>query len=217
VVYATELDHPGYAGPLAALMAFVAALLGLVLPRRRSSDELLRLSALTMLGGSALAVFAFTFEPAEVPGIVGYIGLGIVSAPGALTYVVAVREMEPQIRASVFALVQVAMMGGQAAVAVLAGGLADWTSVERSVALWQLPTVALSTWVLIASLVGAVFLHVSRRRGRHHRTPPVPWVARPAVPPAGAGAFLPAHAPSSALVASISTDARSTTTSPSPR
>jgi hypothetical protein len=134
-----------------------------------------------------------------------------------LTYVVAVREMEPQIRASVFALVQVAMMGGQAAVAVLAGGLADWTSVERSVALWQLPTVALSTWVLIASLVGVVFVRVTRRRGRHHRTPPVPWVARPALPPAPAGAFLPAHAPSSALVASISTEARSTADSPSPR
>jgi MFS family permease len=183
VVYATELEHPGYAGPLAALMAFVAALLGLVLPRRRSSDDLLRLSALTMLGGSALAVLAFTFKPDEMPGIVGYIGLGIVSAPGALTYVVAVREMEPQIRASVFALVQVAMMGGQAAVAVLAGGLADWTSVERSVALWQLPTVALSTWVLIASLAGAAFVHLSRRRGRPQPTPGVPWVARPSPEP----------------------------------
>jgi MFS family permease len=195
VVYATELDHPGYAGPLAALMAFVAALLGLVLPRRRSSDDLLRLSALTMLGGSALTVFAFTFEPAEMPGIVGYIGLGIVSAPGALTYVVAVREMEPQIRASVFALVQVAMMGGQAAVAVLAGGLADWTSVERSVALWQLPTVALSTWVLVASLVGVVFVRMTRRRGRQQQpTTRVPWVARPAPEPAPASS--PSDSPS---------------------
>jgi hypothetical protein len=91
--------------------------------------------------------------------------------------------MEPQIRASVFALVQVAMMGGQAAVAVLAGGLADWISVERSVALWQLPTVALSTWVLIASLAGAAFVHLSRRRGRPQSTPGVPWVARPAPEP----------------------------------
>ena len=34
VVYASDFDRPGFAGPFAALMAFIAALLGLVLPRR---------------------------------------------------------------------------------------------------------------------------------------------------------------------------------------
>jgi MFS family permease len=209
VVYATELDHPGYAGPLAALMAFVAALLGLVLPRRRSSDELLSLSALTMLGGSALAVGAFALPAGTTPALVGYVGLGVVSAPGALTYVVAVREMAPNIRASVFALVQVAMMGGQAAVAVLAGALADQTSVERSVALWQLPTVALSVWVLAASAFGVVTMRVARRRGRHRRTGSVSWVARPVpdAPPPAAPAPTE-RAPSSAPAESLLADGR---------
>ena len=78
-----------------------------------------------------------------MPALLGYIGLGIISAPGALTYVVAVREMAPAIRAPVFALVQVALMGGQAAGrgAGRKPGRLDVGGHRRS-PLWQLPTVA---------------------------------------------------------------------------
>ena len=142
-------------------MAFVAATLGLLLPRRRSSAELMRLSAWTMLAGGLLAVAAFAAAPSIVPGVVGYIGLGIISAPGALTYVVAVREMAPAIRAPVFALVQVALMGGQALVAVLAGSLADRTSVGLSVAVWQIPT------IMFAGVgAGGLVRCLPRRHGR---------------------------------------------------
>lgn len=164
VVYATHFGHPGFAGPLAALMAFVAALLGLILPRRRSSADLMQLSALTILVGAVLAMAGFALPPGIVPALLGYIGLGIISAPGALTYVVAVREMAPAIRAPVFALVQVVLMGGQAAVAVLAGSLADWTAVGTSIAVWQLPTVLVAVWVLAASLVAFTGAAVGRQR-----------------------------------------------------
>jgi MFS family permease len=195
VVYATQLDppHPGYAGPLAALMAFVAATLGLLLPRRRSSAELMRLSAWTMLMGGLLAVAAFVAVPSLVPGMVGYIGLGIISAPGALTYVVAVREMEPAIRAPVFALVQVALMGGQAMVAVLAGGLADRTTVGLSVAVWQIPTILFAGWVLVASF-GAYLVGMAARNRKKtaRRVPdladaPVTTTPDPVEPPRAVG------------------------------
>ncbi len=194
VVYATEVQHPGFAGPFAALMAFVAALLGVALPRRESSDELIRVSAVTMIAGGALSVIGFTMSPGVAPGILAYIGLGIVSAPGALTYIVAVREMEPAIRAPVFALVQVGLMGGQALVAVLAGSLADRTSVGTSVALWQLPTIVLAFWVLAASLLAAFHRLAARARGRGPADLPTPIRA---APPPAAGAPQ-AHAPSSA-------------------
>ncbi|MCZ3389391.1 MAG: MFS transporter, partial [Actinomycetia bacterium] len=121
VVYATKLEHPGFAGPFAALMAFVAATLGLVLPRRRGSADLMRLSAVTMMVGGILAVVAFAMPASFVPGVVGYIGLGIISAPGALTYVVAVRAIAPALPAPVLALVQGAQMGGQGLVSGRAG------------------------------------------------------------------------------------------------
>jgi hypothetical protein len=187
VVYATEMKppHPGYAGPFAALMAFVAATVGLLLPRRRSSAELMRLSAWTMLGGGLLAVAAFAVAPSIVPGVVGYVGLGIISAPGALTYVVAVREMAPAIRAPVFALVQVALMGGQALVAVLAGSLADRTSVELSVAVWQIPTIMFAGWVLAASF-GAYLAGMATRNRKQGRRRTSVATAQSATPdPAG--------------------------------
>jgi MFS family permease len=191
VVYASAdgLERPGFAGPFAALMAFVAALLGLVLPRRRSSDELMRVSAVVMIAGGLLSVAAFLLPPGLLPGLAGYIGLGVISAPGALTYVVAIREMTPSIRAPVFSIVQVAMMGGQALVAVLAGSLADQTSVEVSVALWQLPTIALSAWVLTVSIAAH-----SRARTRT----PAPMVRPVRVEPPQAPAARRSPAPSTA-------------------
>lgn len=190
VVYATTLEHPGLAGPFAALMAFVAAALGLVLPRRRGSAELMQLSALTMIVGAVLAIAGFAMPASIVPGIVGYIGLGIVSAPGALTYVVAVREMAPATRAPVFAMVQVVLMGGQAVVAVLAGTLADGTSVSTSIALWQIPTIVVSVWVLAAAL-GAYLVRLAARARDRTETRPVPAVRRPAADPQRSTAPLP--------------------------
>jgi MFS family permease len=203
VVYATNMDpsHPGFAGPFAALMAFVAATLGLVLPRRRSSAELMRLSAVTMIVGAILAVAAFAMPESFVPGVIGYIGLGIISAPGALTYVVAVREMAPAIRAPVFALVQVVLMGGQATVALLAGSLADRTSVGTSIAVWQVPTIAVSVWVLTAALV-AYFAGLATRFKKTSAATPAPV----APPPAADLQRLPA--PSRAPLASPAPRAR---------
>lgn len=162
VVYASDIGHPGLAGPLAAFASFIAAICGLLLPRHQSSHELMRFAALTMLAGGIVAIFGFGLSPGAFEGTIGYLGLGIVSAPGALTYVVAVREMRAAIRASVFAMVQVGLMGGQAAVAVLAGRLADVTSVGTSVALWQIPTVAYAFWALATTFGPSI-----RRSGRH--------------------------------------------------
>jgi MFS family permease len=192
IVYASEIGHPGLAGPFAALTAFVAATVGLVMPRHSSSADLMRVAAGAMLVGSAIAVFGFLLAPATGTGLIAYFGLGIVSAPGALTYVVAVREMRAAVRGPVFALVQVAMMGGQAAVAVLAGHLADRTTVGTAVALWQVPTLLLATWVLVGMLVVAGW-----RRRRPSAATPVRVVPPPAptFPPRPTPSPAPAASP----------------------
>jgi len=144
VVYASGVGHPGWAGPLAATTAGVATVVGLLLPRHRDSDSLLRMSAGMMAAGSAVAIVSFALWPTGWTGLVGYVALGVVSSPVALTYVVAVREMTPSIRASVFALVQVMLMGGQAGVAFLAGSLADVVGVGVAIALVQVPTLVVA-------------------------------------------------------------------------
>jgi MFS family permease len=213
VVYATDFGKPGIAGPFAALMAFISAILGLVLPRWGSSEELMRVSALTMIGGGLLSILAFSLPPGFATGIVAYVGLGIVSAPGALTYVVAVREMAPAIRAPVFAIVQVALMGGQALVAVLAGSLADHTSVGTSIALWQVPTIVFSVGILTTSFVKPL-ARVFRRDGRsgaYRSARPAP-VALPL-----AAETQRAHAPWSALAPSPAPGARERSELPTSR
>jgi MFS family permease len=144
VVYASEVGHPGWAGLLAGATAGVATVLGLLLPRHRDSDSLLRLSAAVMVAGSVVAIVSFSLWPSGPTGLVGYVALGVVSSPLALTYVVAVRQMTSSIRAPVFALVQVMLMGGQAAVAFLAGGLADTVGVGVAIALVQVPTLVVA-------------------------------------------------------------------------
>lgn len=191
VVYASEIGHSGLAGPLAALTAFVAATVGLVMPRHSSSAELMRVASGTMVAGSLVAVLGFLLAPSLGTGTLAYVGLGIVSAPGALTYVVAVREMRAAVRGPVFALVQVAMMGGQAAVAILAGGLADRTSVGLAAALWQTPTIVLGSWFLLTTF--AVGWHLLRPRAATTRV----LAAQPPVP-----SFPPRPTPSSAPAAS---------------
>ena len=206
IVYASEMGHPGLAGPFAALTAFVAATVGLVMPRHSSSSDLMRVAAGTMIVGAAIAVLGFLLAPTTGTGLIAYFGLGIVSAPGALTYVVAVREMRAAVRGPVFALVQVAMMGGQAGVAVLAGHLADRTTVGTSVALWQVPTILLASWIVMASVVVAGWHR--RHRGASAATPV------PAAPPP-APRFPPRPTPSPAPVVSPAAGAPGTPGLPS--
>lgn len=193
VVYASGIGHPGFAGPLAALTAFVAATVGLVMPRHSSSAELMRVASGTMVAGSLVAVTGFLLAPSLGTGTLAYVGLGIVSAPGALTYVVAVREMRAAVRGPVFALVQVAMMGGQAAVAILAGDLADRTSVGQAVALWQTPTIVLGSWILLATL--AVAWHRIRRRPSLPRPAPAGQPSVPSFPRRPTPSSAPAGSP----------------------
>ncbi len=151
VVYGSEISFGGLAGPLAASSAAMAAILGLLLPRHLASKDLLRVAEITMVVGGVAAIVSFAMVPSLLSGFMGYLALGVVNAPGALTYVVAVREMGPAVRASVFALAQVGLMGGQAVVAVLAGQVADSLTVGLSVALWQVPCVVLALGWLVFS------------------------------------------------------------------
>lgn len=171
VVYGSEISHGGLAGPLAASSAAMAALLGLVLPRHLASRDLLRVAELTMFVGGSVAILSFVMAPNLLSGFAGYLGLGVVSAPGALTYVVAVREMGPAVRAPVFALAQVGLMGGQASVAVLAGQLADSTTVGLSIALWQIPSVVLAATWFVFSRTPKPARDVRRRVEHVHESP----------------------------------------------
>lgn len=175
VVYGATIDHQGLAGPFAATSAAVGAVLGIVLPRHVSSRDLLRVAEITMAVGAVVALVAFGFGANPWLGFLGYVGLGVINAPGVLTYVVAVREMGPAVRAPVFAIAQVGMMGGQALVAVAAGHTADRLNVAASIALWQLPTLLLALWWLAWSW---------RARPSPASTPgahfPRRWLPRPA-------------------------------------
>ncbi len=152
VVYGAAIDHQGLAGPLAAVSAAVGAVLGVMLPRHISSRDLLRVAEITMAAGAVIAIVGFTLGESPLLGLMGYVGLGVINAPGVLAYVVAVREMGAAVRAPVFALAQVGMMGGQALVAVAAGHTADRMSVGVAIAIWQLPTLLMALWWLAASL-----------------------------------------------------------------
>jgi hypothetical protein len=143
VVYADRTSHPGLAGPLAALTPAVAALLGIVLPRQRSSMGLLRLSAVVVAFGATASLWLFLLPMTPWWGALGFVALGVVSAPGTLMYIVAVREMPGTVRTPVFAIVQVMLMGGQATVALVAGRLADAVDVARVIALLQIPTLVI--------------------------------------------------------------------------
>jgi MFS family permease len=195
VVYGSEIGHEGLAGPLAAATAAVAAVVGLLLPRHLNSVNLLRVSQIAMVVGGVIALVAFLVVPGIFSGFTGYIALGVISAPGALMYIVAVREMGPAVRAPVFAVVQVGLMCGQGAVALLAGILADQMGVGLAIALCQIPTVVLSVLWLLPS---------ADLRRRHAEDPPpveAPVSSTPdATPEADVGHELPA--PSAAPVAS---------------
>jgi len=156
VVYAGEVDHPGMAGVFAAATTTVAAVAALVMPRHYDSVTLLRIVATTLGFGAAVAMLLFALKPGVFVGLAGYVALGLISAPGALTYVVAVREMSLQVRASVFSMVQVLLMGGQAVVALAAGRLADEIGVGAAIGLLQLPTLLLA--------VGAILITPTKER-----------------------------------------------------
>ena len=152
VVYGAEISHEGLAGPLAAITAATAAFLSIALPRHLNSAHLLRVSQITMLLGGIAAVAIFTLAPGIFTGFVGYLALGVISAPGALMYIVAVREMGPAVRAPVFAVAQVALMCGQGVVALIAGVLADQIGVGPAIALCQVPVILVSLfWLLRAT------------------------------------------------------------------
>jgi len=149
VVYAGDIGHSGMSGVFAAATTSVAAVAALVMPRHYASATLLRIAATTLGLGSALALLLFSAAPGVFVGLAGYIALGVISAPGALTYVVAVREMSLQVRASVFSMVQVLLMGGQALVALLAGRLADQIGVGLAIGVLQLPTLFLALAAIV--------------------------------------------------------------------
>ena len=86
-------------------------------------------------------------------------------------------------------------MGGQAAVAVLAGDLADRTTVGTAVALWQLPTILLASWILTASLVA---------RAGWRRAPEIALAATPAPVEPPPAADVPATADTIASTCRVS-------------
>jgi len=151
VVYAGEVGHSGLSGVFAAATTSVAAVAALVLPRHYDSPTLLRIVATTLGLGAAVAMLLFALVPGVLVGLAGYVALGLISAPGALTYVVAVREMSLQVRASVFSMVQVLLMGGQALVALAAGRLADEIGVGAAIGVLQLPTLLLAVAAILVT------------------------------------------------------------------
>ena len=201
VVYGSEIGHEGLAGPLAAATAAVAAVVGLMLPRHLNSINLLRVSQIAMVVGGVIALVAFLVIPGVLSGFVGYIALGVVSAPGALMYIVAVREMGTAVRAPVFAVVQVALMCGQGSVALFAGLIADQMGVGLAIALCQIPTIALSVFWLLPSA------DLRRRPATRKVSSDAPASPTPGETPV-AGAAHESPAPSAAPVASHQPGAR---------
>lgn len=139
---------------LAITAPLVGALSGSVVPREGANAYLLRISAvLTVLAGGVAAVLFFLIDVGSswrgaVIALVAITAYGVTIAADIPTMTAALRQIEPDLRASLVAVVQPGLMGIQAAGALLAGVVALSIPASTTMALFLLPPIAYAVWVL---------------------------------------------------------------------
>ena len=140
---------------LAITAPLVGAVSGSVVPRDGANAYLLRVSAtLTLAAGGGAAILFYlidagsTWRGAAV-AILAITAYGVTIAADIPTMTAAIRQVEPELRASLVAVVQPALMGIQAAGALLAGVVALRLSASVTMATFLIPPVLYAVWVLL--------------------------------------------------------------------
>ncbi len=140
---------------LAITAPLVGAVSGSVVPRDGANAYLLRVSAiLTLTAGGGAAILFYLIDAGStwrgaVIAILAITAYGVTIAADIPTMTAAMRQVEPELRASLVAVVQPALMGIQAAGALLAGVVALRLSASVTMAAFLVPPVLYAIWVLL--------------------------------------------------------------------
>lgn len=145
----------------------VGAVSGSIVPREGANHYLLRISALLTLtaGGGAAVLFALiglgsTWQGAVIAGV-AITAYGVTIAADIPTMTAAMRSVDDDLRASLVAVVQPALMGIQAVGALMAGAIALMLPASVTMALSLVPPVGYSAWVLLRTKRSATVIDLT--------------------------------------------------------
>lgn len=161
------------AGLLSAVIAAGALVAMFVLPHSGSHARLLQISSLVVLAALSVSVLLLLTAPRLLAGVVPLLLLGSLASLTVSIGTILGTRLPHASRATAFSLAQGALMSVQGGGALIAGALAERSSVAVSVALVAVPGLAWAAWSLVLS---------SRLDGGGGRTPPGPVHAERAVP-----------------------------------
>ncbi len=139
------------AGLLSALIAAGALSAMFVLPHTGSHARLLRVSALVVVAALVVSVLLLLGAPSFLAGTVPLVLLGALASLTVSIGTILGSRLPHDNRATAFSLAQGALMSVQGGGALLAGALAERTTVATSVALVSVPGLAWALWSLVQS------------------------------------------------------------------
>ena len=139
------------AGLLSAVIAAGALGAMLVLPHTGSHARLLRISAAVVVGNLAVAGLLLALAPSFLAGVVPLVLLGVLASLTVSIGTILGSRLPHASRATAFSLAQGALMSVQGGGALLAGALAERTTVAVSVALVSVPGALWAVWALLRS------------------------------------------------------------------
>ena len=139
------------AGLLSALIAAGALSAMFVLPHTGSHVRLLRVSALVVVGALVVSGLLLLGAPTFLAGAVPLVLLGALASLTVSIGTILGSRLPHANRATAFSLAQGALMSVQGGGALLAGALAERTTVAVSVALVSVPGLAWALWSLVRS------------------------------------------------------------------
>ncbi len=151
VLYAEAYAGEGAerAGLLSAVIAAGALAAMFVLPHTGSHARLLRISASVVVGNLVVAGLLLTLAPSFLAGVLPLLLLGALASLTVSIGTILGSRLPHASRATAFSLAQGALMSVQGGGALLAGALAERTSVAASVALVSVPGALWGVWALL--------------------------------------------------------------------
>lgn len=153
VLYAEAYAGAGAerAGLLSAVIAAGALSAMLVLPHTGSHARLLRISSLVVLAALSVSVALLLTVPALLAGVLPLLLLGVLASLTVSIGTILGSRLPHANRATAFSLAQGALMSVQGAGALIAGALAERTSVAVAVAVVAVPGLVWAGWSLVQS------------------------------------------------------------------
>ena len=151
VLYAQAYAGEGAerAGLLSAVIAAGALAAMFVLPHTGSHARLLRVSASVVVGNLVVAGLLLALAPSFLAGVLPLVLLGALASLTVSIGTILGSRLPHASRATAFSLAQGALMSVQGGGALLAGALAERTTVATSVALVSVPGALWGVWALL--------------------------------------------------------------------